>query len=1833
MEGKIKSHRANIAKFLEFCEDVSKSPEIKTSKGYLDGKSKMIDCMWNRIQNTNDEIAEGITSELEVTVGPNFEVIRGLMEKEFDRAFVMFDTVTILICKAVESLSRPAEVKVQPLQLPENLVLQTGNNSGIKLKSIDIPTFTGDYTKWLSFKNMFESLVHDKKELSNVQKMHYLKSSLGGTAERLIAQFDITEAAYGPAYELVKDRYHNEVILIDSHIISILSQRDLTSESSDGLKEMLDVTTENLRALNSLGIDTDSWDPILLLLLIQKLDSSSRRLWEQTLKPKVRPTMKGFLTFLAGRFHALGCQQKFKFSMESNTKQAAERTNKKDFSYGERHQISDNFKNRSQESFFPPRTHQSFHNSTEPQGRCPFRCSESHDTLKCDRFLKADVRTRFDMVTCARLCKNCLRNHRGKCSSRPECHKCNSYHHTMLHPTSSNSTSATNTNHCQVQSSDQNQIDTNLQSHHIHIDQNEDAVSSNEDSRDAKVIAWDEKVLLATAIVLVKSNRDNRFYPFRALIDQASEASYVSEYTVQTLGLIKKNVIANTSGLGGVTTGAINYVTEFEVGSKRNMSFSMQVQGPVVNKITNSLPSSFITKGDWKHIQPLHLADPQYDVPSRIDLLLGAPVYGYLLLPGLIKASPVEPVAQNTEFGWILSGPVRETPALREISIFHLKLDLDRQLKKFFELEEVSKERIRTQEETECEKFFMETYKRKEDGRFVVALPFKANPDTLGSSKGQAISRFTNLEQRFKVNESLKHEYSTILSEYEDLGHTTRMGPLIEQNDEQSYYLPHHAVFKPSSTSTKTRVVFDASAKGTGGVSLNDILMTGPTLQEELVSILMRWRMYRFAFTADITKMYRQVEVRIGDRKYQRFVYRKNAEEEIQVYEHNMVTFGVTSATFLAVKSLQQLAVEEKESYPKAADIVLKDFYMDDGMSGADTEGECVELCRDLRELLARGMFELRKFVSNSTKVLESIPERDRELALPMEINMESSVKTLGLHYHPTTDHFQFKVNLNETNEWPTKRSLLSETSKLFDPLGWLAPVIIKAKILFQGLWQAGLSWDQKLPEDIAKKWLEFRSELHMLEGIAINRWIGKSFSTVNFELHGFSDASEKAYAAVIYARMVDQYGVIHVSLLTSKTRVAPIRPITLPRLELCGLVLLASLMETVKKALVVKDENIHAWTDSTIVLGWLRTNPARLKTFVANRVVEVHNNFNVNQCHHIEGSKNPADCASRGINPSELKDHSLWWNGPDCLRENQSSWIQDLEIPEVTLELKTKIISSHVINSGNEFDELLKRYSSFERLVKITAICMKFMEKIKGTKKASITALCLTFINNIRERKQRPQLIITTKDLRKAEKRIIKLCQGQEFTEEIHHLANKQPISKKSKLLPLNPFLDVNGCLRVGGRLAEADLPFERKHPLILGANRIAKLIIEDMHSKSMHGGIKLTMSLVRERFWIMNLRKEVKKSIHSCVKCCRYKKEATEQLMANLPASRVNVSFTFIQVGVDYAGPFNLKASNVRAPPLRIKPIMVNGEIKKSIPKVPVYEGYIAVFVCLATKAIHLEVVSDKTTEVFLAAFDRFTARRGFPECCHSDNGTTFIGAEPILSLEKGNSMLDFEMINQHVTKSGTDWKFIPPRAPHHGGIWEAGVKSMKHHLKRIIGDTTLTYEEMATVLTKIEAILNSRPLCAVTDDPDDMTVLTPGHFLIGRPLIARPEENSNARKIGVKERWHLVQKIQRDFWKAWSEDYLNELQTRQKWLVQQRNFQIGDMVLSKEDNISPTKWPLARIVKVHPSKDDNVRSVTIKFVNSAGRVSEYVRPITKLRLLPTNEYEEGEIPKQDN
>ena len=426
-----------------------------------------------------------------------------------------------------------------------------------------------------------------------------------------------------------------------------------------------------------------------------------------------------------------------------------------------------------------------------------------------------------------------------------------------------------------------------------------------------------------------------------------------------------------------------------------------------------------------------------------------------------------------------------------------------------------------------------------------------------------ALHRFHLLEKRFQKNPQLKINYCQFLDEYKELKHLS----LIKNKDivAPGFYLPHHAVMKEDSTTTKIRVVYDGSAKTSSGVSLNEALMVGPTIQDELCTLLMRFRSHRYALTADIEKMYRQVLVHPDDASYQKILFRKNPDESVKEYTLDTVTYGTSSASFLAIRALHQLADDEGDQHPLAALVLKRDFYVDDLLTGANTIQEAAFLRDELIALLRKGGFPLRKWTSNDPALVPENSANPSSCHMPLDSN--PTIKTLGIHWNSKQDSIFYKVDLSKFSKSVTKRSILSQVAKLFDPLGLLGPVIVKAKIVIQLLWKAGVSWDSSIPTEIHTMWLQFKEQLPLLGNVSFSRLI-ISLNSGKIQFHGFCDASERAYGACIYIRSTDDQNKHHVSLVCSKSRVAPVNPLTLPRLELCAALLLARLYTTVKKAL-----------------------------------------------------------------------------------------------------------------------------------------------------------------------------------------------------------------------------------------------------------------------------------------------------------------------------------------------------------------------------------------------------------------------------------------------------------------------------------------------------------------------------------------------------------------------------------------------------------------------------------------------------------------------------------------
>lgn len=893
------------------------------------------------------------------------------------------------------------------------------------------------------------------------------------------------------------------------------------------------------------------------------------------------------------------------------------------------------------------------------------------------------------------------------------------------------------------------------------------------------------------------------------------------------------------------------------------------------------------------------------------------------------------------------------------------------------------------------------------------------------------------------------------------------------------------------------------------------------------------------------------------------------------------MTYGTASAPFLALRVLKQLVDDDGSKFPLAMSILRENIYVDDVLFGDDDMDRLRQMRQQLCALLQLGGFELRKWASNSAALLFDIDSGNHGLSCDKTLQGDDVLKILGVSWQPSLDVFQFHVVL-DSDIPATKRRILSTIAKLFDPLGWVTPVTVTTKMFMQRLWRLKIPWDDGMPSELMLQWKRtIYSNLSALNGLRCPRWTGQSSDTAQCELHGFADASTSAYAAVVYLKIVSYSNQVTITLLAGKSRVAPLTPLSVPRLELSAAVLLSRLMTFIRHTLGLESLPCYCWTDSTIVIAWLKQHPSRWKTFVANRVTEIQSRLPETVWYHVSTDENPADCASRGLLGHELSSHALWWQGPKWLKFSRDLWpLTPLAAP-VEANLEARITSLHLAEQSQQWD-LADRFSSWPRLLRVTAYVMRF---VKLCRRLELDSNATSPGGSA----------LSASEYHTARVFWIRHIQAQLFASDLQALSSQKTLPSKSSLLSLHPFLDQDGIIRVGGRLAHAPVPFPTKHPIVLAAHPLVTLIIVQAHTRALHAGTQLTLSTVRQNFWILRARNLVKAVIHKCITCARERAAIPTQVMGNLPDCRVQrAARSFLHCGLDYAGPVLIRASAGRGITSR--------------------KAYIALFICLATKAIHLELVGSYSTSAFLDAYVRFCARRGLPSSIYSDNGTTFVGADRELTVAYRAAIRDPNFLNLTATDQVV-WHFIPPSAPHFGGIWEAGVRSIKHHLRRVLGNHTLTFEEFTTLLCKVEACLNSRPLAPLTDSLDEYEPLTPGHFLIGSAITINPEPSLLDLKASRLSRWQLVRQLSERFWKLWTNDYVNTLQQRVKWKKIQPTVKIGQLVLLRNSALPPCKWELGRVTHCHSGADGLTRVVTVKKTAT----SEYKRPIVKLCLLP--------------
>lgn len=1074
--------------------------------------------------------------------------------------------------------------------------------------------------------------------------------------------------------------------------------------------------------------------------------------------------------------------------------------------------------------------------------------------------------------------------------------------------------------------------------------------------------------------------------------------------------------------------------------------------------------------------------------------------------------------------------------------------------------------------------------KKEEDGHWTVPLPFRRDRPVLPNNKVQALKRAKTFDASLQRDPLKRQHVLEFMDKIFTRGHAEK-APTIPQ-DQECWYLPMFGVYHPKKPNS-IRVVFDSSARHEG-LSLNDVLMKGPDLSNSVLGVLLRFRENAVAITADVEQMFHNFRVDESDRNYLRFLWHQGNDFEMPLEEFRMRVhvFGNSPSPTVATYGLRRSVIDAE---PDVKNFVFHNFYVDDGLTSCDTEEKAVSLMKRTQRALMKGrMLRLHKIASNSKSVLSQFDQDDLAKDLKsMDFGSEviPMQRTLGVIWDIESDKITFQVS-RETKPY-TRRGVLATINSLFDPLGFASPVTLQGKLLLREMMlpPGPADWDEPLPESFREQWERWVESLHHLEEVEVSRMYGElSLSQVSStEVHIFCDASKDAIAAVAYIKTMGEDS-SDVGFLLGKAKVAPNHGHTIPRLELCAAVVAVELAEVAKEQLDLKKEDFHFYSDSRVVLGYISAETRRFHVYVANRVSRIRSFCGPEQWNHVPTDDNPADVATRKFRTSDLTG-SMWLRGPDLLQRFKLDDVNEhfpLVDAESDKEIKKEISAIKTILEPALGSGRFSRFSTWKSLVRAIIALKMFTRKTSSSH----------VIDD-------PDLIEST------EKLIIKEAQFETYGAEIRAIRNGSGPPKNSPLLPLNPILNDDGLLRVGGRIHRKQVKqgnnHRSAHPIILPKNHhVAVLIIRHYHSKIHHQGRQMTEGVIRSAgYWIVNGKRMISSEIHHCVTCRKLRGKFGWVQMADLPEDRLQEAPPFTFVGLDVFGPWSVVT--------RTRGGSANSK------------RWGVLFTCLVSRGIHVELVEEVSSSSFINCMQRFIALRGPVQQIRSDRGTNFIGAVKELNIDA--EFVETGPVKEYLTESKILWVFNPPHASHFGGVWERMIGSVRRILDALLLENRsfdLTHEVLSTFMAEVCAIVNSRPLVPVSADPEAPAVLSPSMLLTQK----RPETTFQLPKFGNKDalrsQWKLVQRLADEFWSRWRTDYLNVLQKRAKWISEGERFKEGDVVLVKDQDSHRNHWPLGVVEEAFPSKDSKVRKVKVTVFRNNSRVS-YVRPVCQfVRLI---------------
>ena len=1615
--------------------------------------------------------------------------------------------------------------KLRKAEVAETLTSSSaasGATPEAKLPRIEFQKFSGGVKNWLEFWGLFKVTV-EEQNLADITKFSYLKTLLEGEAKSVIAGLAVTAQNYKTACELLEKRFGGKEQIIFFHIQELLRVKCSPQPSLTELWNLYDDIMAHVRTLQYMGVTGDQYGVVLTPLIAACFPEDLRYDWAKKGKGK-EADLDFLLEFLEEEIHTRERSQSYSANSGKGQLDATP----------------------------APASASALHTSASKPAsdRCAVCDRGNHPTHKCYVLLKTPVEDRRDKLKNA--CWKCLtpldrstRHSPRFCKAK--CSVCDGDHHSVLCP--KNKTNKTN-KHSNTKPKSSTKQSSALHTH---------SSSSNDSHTSCTNIALETlSVSVGGKRGVVKAN---------LLFDSGSDKSYVSKKLIEKIGgewVESLPLSVATFGTDEVscTTSRDVYKFMLKGNNGHNVSLNATAIPTICPPISQpKIPDHLLAQMELEKADLISI--PEGGQVS-VDILIGMDAY-WRLRTGKIKFLTQSLAAQKTLLGWVLSGCVpdsgsdnKHAPQASTHSLFcrEVKPTVENWL---WDLESIG---VADSPEPETISQNLEKFQESVtyDGvRYSVALPWKeGGRDKVMHNKYSATKRFESLKTRLAKTPELEGKYHAVFAEMWANGIIEEVpeNELATSDSNVVFYLPHRPVVKETSATTKIRPVFDASATAYNGVSLNDCVETGPNLLPDLVKVLLRFRRWKVALTADVVKAFLQVGIHPADRDVHRFIW--DDQGVTRIMRFTRVPFGNKASPYLLCATIKHHLSTLPPS--KMVEELSENLYMDDLLSGADTEGEACRMLTEAKDIMGKAGMELSKLSSNSDAVSHLFKN-----------STGSASEVLGIKWDPEEDVFSFEGIAVDDDLCLTKRVVLSLISRLFDPLGLITPFSVKAKTLFQTTWCEGLDWDQTLSGELANAFREWVRDLTLLKAWKIPRRYFDSLYSQNkcFTLHAFGDASEKAYGACVYILSENK----ETSLVMSRVRVAPLKNTSLPRLELLGALLCARLLVYVRDALKLTNVQTHCWTDSTIALAWIQSDSSKWKKFVANRVSEIQAITDKNTWHHCPGKDNPADLVTRGLSATELMESTLWRFGPVELMTNVNDSDMVCKTQEeakgavvqtllcCTKEQKEKENMKGEVQNSPIFQ--LQRYSSFTKALRVVAYTMRFIGNLRAAKRGTPVK----------------KGEIEYSELVEAKILLLKETQSCYYASEIAALRKGASVPRASHINKLSPFLGEDGLLRVQGRLQFAGLPEACQHPIILPKCPLSHLLATYCHYSRKHAGVNSMLISLREEYWIVGARQLCKKVRKRCVSCQRQDATPCAQPMAPLPADRIRKAPPFTITGLDHAGPL-------------------------SCLDYPGKKFYILLFTCAVVRAVHLELVSSLSHQETVLAIRRFNARRGVPQSLWSDNAKGFWAAS--------------EKILASMGTNGPEWKNITPRAPWWGGWWERLVGSVKTALRRSIGKQSLSRTELETALHEVEACINSRPLTFVGDDLDSGRPLTPSHFLLGRtsPLSKNPDNIENCPNVSgldLEEKLEFQKNLMSLFWEVWRDEYLKNLPPLTfKPGPQIKGVKSGDVVLIEGEG-AKLNWPLGIIQTLHPGKDGIARAATVK--TAKGVIS---RPVQKLRYL---------------